>query len=112
MYQEKVIKILENQLGVVSIIPSDYLSLNLAMDSLDVALVANAIEYEFKLPQDSILNYMSENFQNITVEDLSNFVGLARQPLKRSGPKKKKQIPALTNAQLKELYHRFEEKQR
>lgn len=107
MYQEKIIKILEKELEMTKIIPTDYLYMNLGMDSLDAALVANAIEVEFKLPPESVIENLYENFNSMTVADLVLFVQMAKQPLKQKAPKKKKTKPTLTNAQFKELTNRL-----
>ena len=111
MYQEQIIKILENHLEVAKISPYDCLYTTLGMDSLDVMWVAGDIEVAFGLAPDSVANYMAERFTTMTVADLIEFVKLEKNPLKQTAPKHKapkskaqKKATGLTTGGLKKLF--------
>lgn len=116
MYQEKIIKILENHLGVAKILPYDGLYTTLAIDSFDALSISAAIEIELGLVQDSVYNFFTQNPGDKTVDDLVAFVTLEKTPLKQTATrqhatktqKKQGSKTVLSNAALKKLYKDME----
>ena len=112
MYQEKIIKILENHLGVAKILPYDGLYTTLAMDSFDVLSISVAIEIELDLVPNSVYNFLTQNPGDKTVDDLIVFVTLEKTPLKQTATrqhatktqKKQGSKTVLSNAALKKLF--------